>query len=733
MLTKPRMLSSVRWYLRVLLALLGIGVGLGVAEAAFYARDDGAFPHANFYVPDDSLGVRLEPGATERLALPPNPVTSIRVNTHGYRGGEWPERSDDEILVVGDSQVFGLGVEEDETFSAKLAELTGRTVVNGGVPTYGPLEYNAVAREIATERRPKTIVYVVNFVNDLFENERPNTERHAEWDGWAVRRETAPASTIDFPMRRTLFQRSHLVYALRRLLHREDAQPDERFASEGTFTDLVQLGGASSNAHVEAERLAQEQEAQRRSRLLAARETIATSNERITTLAQEQRRHGAWGYQLFLIEDVANGNPGDIVQERYVEESSAITLTADLIREAIALRERLLATHQRYEAESARVTAARESAENEQDSIERADAPQPTVASVLEPRLAEAKAIADQIGAELVVVALPIDVQVSSAEWQKYDAPEIDMSASRVLLADLVASAHRLRVRALDATEALAAAEPGAFLDRDIHMTAKGHAALARAIAATMGEPLPLAVPSLSLPAERSRAPSYEEWAHAGEMEITGGNRHRCEAHRVREWTRIVCKRTRRDRPNAVEVRVDPHHEAMAIVTADSATLLAPVLSGETFRAELYWETDGQVLVIDGPAGGAPGPRIEGAPLPGRPFTAPSAEVARLCECHAQVTEEQRCQVLYGWTDPDRCRPACTSLTGAPRPECFAAYREDCAQLLACVRGDAIALPTCAEGQAPALATLECRPLCDDAHRCTEGECTPWGGAGVCL
>ena len=83
-----------------------------------------------------------------------------------------------------------------------------------------------------------------------------------------------------------------------------------------------------------------------------------------------------------------------------------------------------------------------------------------------------------------------IDVQVDRREWEKYgvhDGP--DMSDSLVLIDDLVADAQDLGLRALDATAALRGAEPGAFLDHDIHMTAKGHAAVATALAATLTAP----------------------------------------------------------------------------------------------------------------------------------------------------------------------------------------------------------------------------------------------------
>lgn len=216
-----------RWLRRTVIAsqvVLGLVLGLAAAEYAFTKRDDGAFPHVNFYVVDAEFGVRLEPGASMRFRLHDNPTSTINVNAEGYRGQDWPTEPDqNEILVVGDSQVFGLGVNDDETFSARLAQLSGRPVLNAGVPTYGPREYMAITEEILEQRKPKTVVYVINFLNDPFELERPNTDRHAVWDGWAVRSETAPSEVRQFPGRRWLYSQSHLVYAARRWWHERDA------------------------------------------------------------------------------------------------------------------------------------------------------------------------------------------------------------------------------------------------------------------------------------------------------------------------------------------------------------------------------------------------------------------------------------------------------------------------------------------------------------------------------
>ncbi|MFY0535612.1 alginate O-acetyltransferase AlgX-related protein [Nannocystis pusilla] len=109
----------------------------------------------------------------------------------------------------------------------------------------------------------------------------------------------------------------------------------------------------------------------------------------------------------------------------------------------------------------------------------------------------------DEYGAELVVVALPIDVQVDPGEWAKYDVSDApDMQDSLILLDDLVADATALGLRAVDVTAALRSAQPGAFLDHDIHMTAKGHAAFATALADRLKTPLavPLEGPQPGLP-----------------------------------------------------------------------------------------------------------------------------------------------------------------------------------------------------------------------------------------
>lgn len=742
--------------------LLGLGLGAAITEVAFSWRDEGAFPHANFYVADDALGVRLEPGATMRFRLRKNPLTTIHVNGRGYRGADWPAPAGGEVIVVGDSQVFGLGVEDGETFSAVMSEKTGRPVLNAGVPTYGPQEYMAVAGELLAERRASAVVVVLNFVNDPFELDRPNRERHAVWDGWAVRSETAPAEVREFPGRRWLFSRSHAVYALRRFLHERDGaaapagaeldQPiDLGTPSEGGLQDLVR---ASRQAHDDATSSHQ-----------SAVAALAASKTRLDQLdgelASKQKalegliirasagEFSRWDSKL------AGGRPGDIVEDERAEASRSVVLTAALIQKAAEKRAQHLEALLRDEARAGKHEA-RDLVTTEKDLLaERvrlreqlaAGAPAPArPASSFRDYLREFKALCDRHGAELVVVALPIDVQVDAREWAKYGvADPPDMTDSHILLDDLVADAGELGLRALDATEALRAAEPGAFLDHDIHMTPKGHAALAEALAATLTAPIvtPLKPPAGGLPEGRSFVPVAGEWAASDEVLVRGSTAAGCSTQVRRGWLRVQCRRRKpADRFLALEVREGRAPATMMMRTADALSLVTPLTPGAPITARFYWKTGALDLEIRWPAGADGQPKFHGAFTPvsqaATPPEAPLGPVEALCACHQELTREKFClrpgnaEEYDDW--PEGCRPACSDLWGDPRlaADCERAFPDDCARRLACVQNDPLFAPPCPEGQVHAFAGNACYAICDDAHPCAAGTCTAWQGGGVC-
>jgi len=739
--------------------LLGLGLGAVIAEIAFMQRDDGAFPHVNFYLPDPELGVRLEPGATMRFQLRNNPLSTIHVNSRGFRGADWPAAADNEVIVVGDSQVFGLGVEDDATFSAGLAGRSGRPVRNAGVPTYGPQEYLATARELLAERRAKVVVVALNFVNDPFEIDRPNRERHAVWDGWAVRSETAPAAVSEFPGRRWLFSKSHAVYALRRWLHeRGTARAPESVElgdpvdlgtpSEGGLHDLVSASQSARADVASAQQEAAKQLAASQQRAQSIDGEIATKRDSLDKLVTR-----ATQYQ-FDREDheIARGRPGDIVVQDLGEASRSVVLTAAMIRDAARKRDEHLKTILRDEqrkgkSEAQDLLKAEETLLAERQALRlriAAGIPEiPRPPSHFHAYLQEFKALCDQHGAELVVVALPIDVQVSGEEWAKYgvtDAP--DMQDSLVLIDDLIADASALGLRALDATAALRTAEPGAFLDHDIHMTAKGHAALADALAAALVAPLvrPLVRPGPGLPEGRSFVPTDAEWRAAGEVLVKGSSAAGCKTQIVREWLRVQCRRQKtEDSLDGLELREGQSPATMIMRTNDALSLVTPMTTGAPITAVLRWKNKARELAIRWPADAEGKPKFVGTLTDLEDKTSPPAQpldpaVAELCRCHAERSGENFCANTGDEDEYVDCRSGCSLMWGDLRlaAACTAAF-PGCDARLACVQNDPIFAPACPDGQVHAFSSNACFTACDAAHPCTAGKCEDWQGGGVCV
>ncbi len=731
---------------------VGLAVGLGLAELGFRMRDDGAFPHVNVYLPDAELGVRLEPGAEQRLRVGDNAVTSIRINSLGFRGAEPGPPTEEEIVVVGDSQAFGLGVEEDETFSHALAALTHRPVFDAGVPTYGPLEYAKVAESLLSSRRAKTLVYVVNVANDLFEHARPNMERHAVWDGWAVRVETKPRHVAEFPGRRWLMSRSHLVFAARRAWHLATVEADdEGFDSEGGITDLVHAGQAAVTQHDASREHVVRVERERRERLARLAEEI---REEETYLGDALRRL-SWaiaersddydaGDRNSLAISAYVRHPGDIVEIDDGESSRGVAVTAEMIRRGAELRKRLaprLATlrvggslgYPYDEQEVEQLNRARQALDRsavlvaERDRLTAEAPPEDFVPSVLEQRLVEVSELCKRHGAELVVLVLPLDVQVSPSEWAKYGAEPVDMSGTEILVRDAIETARRLGARAVDATAALRAAPAPVFLRRDIHLTANGHSAVAQALADALAEPAPLAMPRPGLPDGRTYLPDRDAWLRTPENTVTGSSAAGCETIQIAEWLRVRCTPKRRVRPTGAEVLEGGEGEARVVTTEEATTLLVPLVPGHPFRARFYFTDRTQDLVVAWPAEGAPTMAFEAPSGPGRPLAVTERD-ARLCACWSETMREQTCDE-YG----DRCTPSCANAYGDASEACAAAYPDDCARFVACARGEVESPPRCAAGEIPASPLRQCVRLCNDDVPCPEGtSCTPWHGTAIC-
>jgi len=698
-----------------------LALTVAVTEAVCWFDQDGAFPHVNFYVPDAALGVRLDPGASERLSFSQNGVTTLRVNAQGYRGADWPAPGTDDLLVVGDSQVFGLGVEEHETATAVAGAALHRTALNGGVPTYGPDEYLAVVREVLDARPVHDVVLVLNASNDFFELSHANRDRHTVLDGWAVRTETAPEPGLAFPGRSFLFRHSHAVFALRRALAGDATEPST-VPSEGSPVDLLPLAQAQAAEANTAE------SARRESEVAIVTDVAAASAAR-----DQQGVERDLFFALANVGEVETGDDaglgatavlngrgvGDIVFDSYAEGGRSTAVTAALLEAGAKLRKELpiraakwLEGHpNEYESDQMRALLAawrRPIAAPDRDS-EVIDTPRP--ASAFHDLLTHAKALCDEHHAALTVVMLPLDVQVSDLEWAKYGAAVADMSASRALNREVIRDASALGVRTVDPLAALQKAEPGAFLHGDLHLSVAGQRVVGEAIAAAVSGPDPVPWPGPGLPKGRSRVPLQAEWENADAVSLVGPSDSGCTAARVREWVRVTCAPPRAE-ITGLTVVAGPMETWARFGSKYRADFLFPVVyergvaldvhRGDAVYRVRYSRQDASVTLTPD----APPAEIVRDQDP--PAVAPGPEIGSF-----------GVNIPYDWIgDLDA---GCRNLAW------------DVPTQLGCGDGRRLALPECGVGEANGGAAGHCHALCSDAVPCGRGDCTPWQGSGLCL
>ncbi|HET9624763.1 MAG TPA: hypothetical protein VFP84_25525, partial [Kofleriaceae bacterium] len=253
----------------------------------------------------------------------------------------------------------------------------------------------------------------------------------------------------------------------------------------------------------------------------------------------------------------------------------------------------------------------------------------------------------------------------------------------------LVGLCHALGVSALDATPVLAAAEPGAFLDKDIHMTPKGHAAVGAALAQVVNAPPPPPPPVVA--ATTSPVPLPDVFRRAPEVIVAGSSDAACETKQVREWLRVRCTRTETSHPLDLQVTRDDGQQAMALVLPDELSLVVPVLEGRQLDATLTWDNAIRVLHVAWPAGGKPRFAFD------KPVSRPAAQDPAPRLAFRSPVEHAICDCWQRVFGPGRDRdappePACPGAYGAADAACVARYSTtaQCGELLACTRRDPV-------------------------------------------
>jgi len=157
------------------LAIGSLTLSLALAEvvvrALGYTSLDINPQPARFWRHDRLLGWHHQPGESGVFDHRPQFRMQIRINEKGLRDRDYPyERMPGKrrILVLGDSFVFGYGVEQDEIFTEVLEQLLPATeVINAGVSGYGTDQELLWFRSEGARYRPDLVMLLMTGNDDL--------------------------------------------------------------------------------------------------------------------------------------------------------------------------------------------------------------------------------------------------------------------------------------------------------------------------------------------------------------------------------------------------------------------------------------------------------------------------------------------------------------------------------------------------------------------------------------
>lgn len=171
-----------RWRSRLAnLGLAAVSLGVSVLAAEVVARL--VRPQAieviapGLYQPDPPRRYRLSPGYRGELTNFTEFHTPLAISSQGLRGPALPPKSPEEkrLLVLGDSFIFGWGVEEQETLAARLEALLvpeqpSWRVINAGIPGFGVLDEVDWLEAHGFAFEPDAVLLGVFLGNDLLDS-----------------------------------------------------------------------------------------------------------------------------------------------------------------------------------------------------------------------------------------------------------------------------------------------------------------------------------------------------------------------------------------------------------------------------------------------------------------------------------------------------------------------------------------------------------------------------------
>lgn len=147
---------------------------------------------------DEVLGTRLAANSSKAIRGILNDYrTEIAINSHGFRSPEYSPESEPGLLriaLMGDSEVFGVGVEENEMLNAVMEERLREAgfadcqVLNFAIPGTGTVLHSKLLEHTVLDWDVDAVIFLVTVANDLSDNLRfAGRGESAETDGPAPR------------------------------------------------------------------------------------------------------------------------------------------------------------------------------------------------------------------------------------------------------------------------------------------------------------------------------------------------------------------------------------------------------------------------------------------------------------------------------------------------------------------------------------------------------------------
>ncbi len=177
MIAAQRRSLGFRLGVPLLLLVVSTTIALGLSEVALRILKPQVFPTipAGLFTDGDDGFRVLTPGFTGTISRAEFRAP-VQISDFGVRGpGPRPRKPNTfRMLMMGDSQTFGFGVLDDETYSVRLQEILAGMyrhadvqVVNAGVPGYGTVDEIFWLRKRGKEVDPDVIVVQFLSVNDF--------------------------------------------------------------------------------------------------------------------------------------------------------------------------------------------------------------------------------------------------------------------------------------------------------------------------------------------------------------------------------------------------------------------------------------------------------------------------------------------------------------------------------------------------------------------------------------